>query len=197
MTRRRSILCLGLALWFLGLGTGGLAGQGQSSPSSGQPATALLGFGLEDGTPVKLRLMRTISSTEAKVGDRVDFEVLEEIKVDNVVVIPKGSAAWGTVTEARHRSIAFRGAKLNVSIKAVTLADGEKADLRAVRRFQAEGRAGSMAGEMAVTGLVFFPALPLFLFTPGKNIEIPKGTEISAYLNGDTPLVKQRSNNAP
>ncbi len=39
-----------------------------------------------------------------------------------------------------------------------------------------------------MTGLVFFPALPLFFFTPGKNIDIPKGTEINAYINGDVPL---------
>jgi hypothetical protein len=187
MTGLMFIACSGLALWFLGLGTRRLAAQDQS-PSPDQAAQVPLAFRLKDATPVRLRLRRTLSSASARVGERVDFEVLEEIRVNDVVVMPKGSAAWGTVTEALHRSIAFRGAKLSVSIRAVTLADGETAGLRAVRRFQAEGRAGSMAGEMAVTGLVFFPALPLFLFTPGKNIDIPKGTEITVYVNGDVPL---------
>jgi hypothetical protein len=155
-------------------------------PRSGSAGSGC--FPAKDDTPVRLRLRRTLSSASTRVGERVDFEVLEEIRVNSVVVIPKGSAAWGTVTEARHRSIAFRGAKLSVSIRAVTLADGEPAGLRAVKRFQAEGRAGSMAGEMAVTGLVFFPALPLFLFPPGKNIDIPKGTEITLYADGNVPL---------
>jgi hypothetical protein len=35
---------------------------------------------------------------------------------------------------------------------------------------------------------VFFPAAPLFLFMHGKDITIPKGTEITAYINGDTRL---------
>jgi hypothetical protein len=35
---------------------------------------------------------------------------------------------------------------------------------------------------------VFFPAAPLFLFMKGKDITIPKGTEITAYINGDIPL---------
>ncbi len=192
LTKLRRTLCLGLALWFLGLGTGELAGQDQSSRSPSQTARAPLAFGLKDDTPVKLRLTRTLSSANAKVGERVDFEMLEKIQVNDVAVIPKGSAAWGTVTEARHRCIAFRGAKLNVGIKAVTLADGETAGLRAVRRFQAEGRGESMRGVMVVTGLVFFPALPLFLLTPGHNIEIPEGTEIFAYINGDVLLDRKK-----
>ena len=36
-----------------------------------------LAFGLEDGTPIKLRLTRNLSSADATTGDRVDFEVLE------------------------------------------------------------------------------------------------------------------------
>jgi len=37
------------------------------------------GFRLEDGTPVKLRRARTISSADAHTGDTVDFEVLEDV----------------------------------------------------------------------------------------------------------------------
>jgi hypothetical protein len=49
-----------------------------------------LAFGLEDGTPVKLRLNRTISSADAHVNDTVDFDVLEEIKVHDDIVVPRG-----------------------------------------------------------------------------------------------------------
>jgi plastocyanin len=35
---------------------------------------------------------------------------------------------------------------------------------------------------------VFFPAAPLFLFMHGKDITIPKGTEITAFVNGDVSL---------
>jgi len=43
------------------------------------PKPALQGFGLEDGTPVKLRTARTISSADAHTGDTLDFEVLETL----------------------------------------------------------------------------------------------------------------------
>lgn len=57
--------------------------QTQSSPANAQsqgqaapPTMPPLAFGLEDGTPVKLRITRTISSEDGKVGDVVDFENL-------------------------------------------------------------------------------------------------------------------------
>jgi len=45
--------------------------------------------------------------------------------------------------------------------------------------------ATSMVGGMVATSLVFFPAAPFFLFMHGKDITIPKGTELTAYANGD------------
>ena len=35
---------------------------------------------LHDATPVRLRINRTLSSADAAVGDRIDFEVLDEVK---------------------------------------------------------------------------------------------------------------------
>ncbi|PYV10588.1 MAG: hypothetical protein DMG23_07165 [Acidobacteria bacterium] len=43
-------------------------------------------------------------------------------------------------------------------------------------------------GAMFATGIVFFPAAPLFQFMHSKDIMIPKGTEITAYVNGDMKL---------
>src|ERR1700719_2977300 len=45
-----------------------------------------------------------------------------------------------------------------------------------------------MTGAMIGTAIVFFPAAPLFLFMHGKDITIPEGTEVTAYINGDIPL---------
>lgn len=143
---------------------------------------------IEDATPIKLRLQRTISSADAQVDDRVDFDVLEEIKVGELTVIPKGSVAWGTVTLAQPKRRMGKGGKLNVNIDAVRLADGEKAPLRAVKEAKGGGHGGAMAGGMIATGIVFFPAAPLFLLMHGKDITIPKGTEITAYINGDFPI---------
>src|SRR5712692_3301134 len=147
-----------------------------------------LAFGLEDGTPIKLRLTRNLSSADATTGDRVDFEVLEDVKVKDVIVIPRGGLALATITEAQHKRRMARGGKLNVNIDDVRLADGEKAPLRAVKETTGGGHTGAMTGAIVGTAIVFFPAAPLFLFMHGKDVTIPKGTEITAYVNGDIPL---------
>jgi hypothetical protein len=152
------------------------------------PKPALQGFGLEDGTPVKLRTSRTISSADAHTGDTVDFEVLEDVMVKDTLVVPKGGIAWGTVTEAQAKRRMARGGKLDVNIDAVRLTNGEKVPLRAVKDVKGGGHTGAMTGAMVGTAIVFFPAAPLFLFMHGKDITIPKGTEVTAYVSGDTRL---------
>jgi PEGA domain len=146
------------------------------------------GFVLEDETPVRLRLNRTISSADAHVGDTVDFETLDDITVNGTVVVPKGGLAFATVTEAQAKRRMARGGKLDINIDYVKLVSGDKAALRAVKDVKGGGHTGGMVGGMVATSIIFFPAAPFFLFMHGKDISIPKGTEITAYVNGDVRL---------
>ena len=158
------------------------------APAMNQTIRAPLAFGLEDGTPIKIRSTRTISSADAKVDEKLDFEVLEETKIGDVVVIPRGGIAWGTVTEAQPKRRMGRAGKLNVNIDSVRLVTGDKVALRAVKEVKGGGHTGAMTGAIVATSIVFFPAAPLFLFMHGKDITIPKGTELTAYINGDASL---------
>jgi hypothetical protein len=184
------------------LSPGTVVGQGQSpqQKTDAQPVAQTappavkepLAFGLEDGTPVKLRINRTISSADAHVNDTVDFEVLEEVKFHDVIIVPRGAMAWGTVTDAQPKRRMGRGGKLDVNIDDVRIASGEKVPLRAVKDVKGGGHVGAMTGAIVATAIVFFPVAPLFLFVHGKDISIPKGTEITAYINGDIPLEAAR-----
>jgi PEGA domain len=156
-----------------------------------QPHTLL------DGTPVKLRLAQTMSSADARVGQEVPFEVVEEVKVDDVVVLPKGATAIGTVTDCNAKKSMGRAGKLDMSISYARLADNEKAALRAVQDAKGGGHVGAMTGAMVATAIVFFPAAPLFLFMHGKDITIPQGTEITAFVEGDMHLDMARFGVAP
>jgi hypothetical protein len=169
------------------------AASSPQQPTAQPPVTSsnfisAKGFVLEDGTPVKLRINRTISSGDAHVGDTVDFEVLEDISVNGTLVIPKGGLAFATVTEAQAKRRMARGGKLDINIDYVKLLSSDKAALRAVKDMSGGGHTGAMVGGMVATSIVFFPAAPFFLFMHGKDISIPKGTEITAYVNGDMKL---------
>ena len=135
-----------------------------------------------------MRINRTISSADAHTGDTVDFEVLEDISLNGTPVIAKGGLAFATVTEAQSKRRMARGGKLDINIDYVKLLSSEKAALRAVKNMNGGGHTGAMVGGMVATSIVFFPAAPFFLFMHGKDISIPKGTEITAYVNGDMKL---------
>jgi hypothetical protein len=148
---------------------------------------------LHEGTPVRMKISRTVSSGDAHQGDTVDFETLDDVNVGEVVLIPKGSVALATVTEAVPKKRMARGGKLNVNIDYVRLPSGEKLALRGAQDVKGGGHTGAMTGAIVATSLVFFPAAPLFLFMHGKDITIPKGQEITVYTNTEYDLSKARA----
>ena len=154
-----------------------------ASPSQPPPPNTL-----QDGTAIKLRLAENLTSATAKAGQQVSFEVVEEVDVEGVPVIAKGAQALATVTTAETKKSMGRGGKLDVNIDSVRLVDGGKAMLRATAGGKGGGHVGAMTGAMVGTAIVFFPAAPLFLFIHGKDITIPKGTEVTAFVQGDMKL---------
>jgi len=164
-----------------------------SSSAAARPKPAPgFDFGLEDGTPVLLKLARELSSAKESTGNRVDFEVAEDVKVDGVLVISKGEMAWGTIVDAKPRRRLGRAGKLDVRIDEVRLADGERAPLRASQESKGKGRSGVMTGAIIASGVLFFPAAPLFLFIHGKDVIIAKGAPVTAYIDQNTALERTR-----
>jgi hypothetical protein len=87
-----------------------------------------------------------------------------------------------------------RAGKLDVNIDKVRLADGEKAALRGVRDAKGGSHSGAVTAAVVGTSLVVWPAAPLFLLIHGKDVTIPKGTEITAYVSGNMTLDGSRFN---
>jgi hypothetical protein len=49
-----------------------------------------------------------------------------------------------------------------------------------------------MTGAIVATSLIVWPAAPFFLFMHGKDITIPKGTAIAAFIQGDDVLDRSK-----
>jgi hypothetical protein len=142
-----------------------------------------------DGTRIRLRLTRNLHSADAKTGDTIDFEVLDEVKVDHRLIIERGATAFGTITGAYQNRHLGRGNKLELTLDFVKLANGEAVALRPdVNRYLGKGRVGVMFGAMAATTPVWPVSYPLFLLLNGKDTIIPEGKEVTAYTNGAANL---------
>src|ERR1039457_6532144 len=143
---------------------------------------------LPEGHEVAVRMNRTVSSADAHVGDNVDFETLDDVNLGDLVVIPHGSTAMATVTEAVPKRRMARGGRLAMNIDYVRLPSGGRLALRGVQGGKGGGHTGAMTGAIVATSIVFFPAAPFFLFMHGKDITIPQGTEVMAFVEGDMHL---------
>lgn len=153
--------------------------------SSSLPVQAQQPFVLTDGTPVRVRLNRNLSSAEAKVGDPVDFDVVEDILVNGLLVIERGSRVLATVTDAAQGARMGKTGRLTVSIDHGRSVLGEKIALRAVKENKKGDEGGSNSAVDIASSIV---TAPLFLFMKGKDITIPKGSEVTAYVHGDVRL---------
>lgn len=116
------------------------------------------------------------------------FEVTEPVSVNGYIVIPKGALAMARVVETKHKRSMGRGGKLDLSIVYVRLADDGKSPLRAVSQSRGDGHVGAMTSAMVGVTILCWPAAPLLLFVHGKDITIPEGSEITAFVDGDMPL---------
>ena len=129
-----------------------------------QPArTGAAAFALANNTPIRVKLSKTISSATAHAGDAVELEVVEDVIVDGVTVLPAGSKVNGAIAEAEPKKRFGHGGKLAFSVTSMTLADGEQIKVRCYQ--ESSGSSNTSADAV----------LPL---SSGKDVTIPKGRGI-------------------
>lgn len=136
---------------------------------------------IPDSTPIPLSLLDSLSSGTNDVDDPVHFEVTDDVKVGDVVAIPKGSTATGHVVESEGRKRMGRAGKLNFTVEYVKAPDGTNVRLRASSTRKGKDETGTV-----IVGTVLLS--PLFLIRRGHNTEVPKGTKINAYVDGDREI---------
>src|SRR5271168_1873841 len=125
---------------------------------------------LRDGTPVKLRLTKMLSSSDARAGDKVSLEVAQEVNLQNKPVIARGGVASATVVTAEPAKGRGHQARLTIRLDYVTLADGETVTLRL-------GENARSSSLLTATNHV-----------DGRDAVFAQGDAITAYVSGDTTL---------
>ena len=109
-------------------GPGGTTGSATSStpPESSKPPSVMERLTskpvvLPEGTVLTVRLNETLSSKGNSAGDRFTATVEEPVEAGGKVVIPKGSTATGTVTEAKALGKIKGAASLRLVLDSVTV----------------------------------------------------------------------------
>ncbi|WP_454796743.1 hypothetical protein [Novosphingobium lindaniclasticum] len=154
-----------------------------TSAESVPPATATIAVtggasaqSVPPGTPVRLMVLREISSRTAKAGDRFLLRVDEPVYIDGRPVIPVGTKAWGEIVSLEGNGAVGKGGRLAARFVELELADGMKLPLRGDMN---ERGAGNGAG--VVLAVVGFGLLGLL--TAGDSARFKGGQTITAYVD--------------
>lgn len=160
---------------------------------------------LEAGTRVLLRLNQPISSDSARVGQPISFEVFEDVRIGKTLLIRRGAFAIGTIIKAQSKKSFGRSGSLSFRLDYATALNGSKVPLRTSKGNCVEvkekiGENGSRsrtaldaAGAIVSRNPVGMVSCVLSLFKKGKDVGMPAGQPIDAYVDQSTNLFGARS----
>ena len=147
--------------------------SGASAQNAATKATATsavpINVVLQDGTPVKLRMGATVAANGVRVGETLELEVSEDVRVGDVVVITKGSPASASVTNLRSGGN-VKGGWVDIDLDSVTLSDGERVPIRASKQRSVRNDQSSIVSSQA------------------QDASITQGSDLTAFINGSLQL---------
>jgi phage tail sheath gpL-like len=148
-----------------------------SSHDTKEPGT------LRAGTPVTLKMTETITTKAKKLeaGYIAHLEVMDAVTVDNIVVIPAGSAAAAEITDVRNKGMWGKSGRINARLLYVTVGD-RKIKLRGI--IDDKGVTGT-AG--VVAAIAFVPIAGFF--TTGTSATLPMGAAVKGFVDEDISLI--------
>ena len=131
-------------------------------------------------------MVRTISSAHAREGDRLDFVVVKDVTVGGSTIIQAGTVASGSVVKVEGKRLLGIGGNVVIKLDSVDLITGDEVALRARKEIKGSSSTKLMLAEMIITSLFYLPAAPVFLLSRGHDSTVLKGTEVTAYTDGDS-----------
>jgi hypothetical protein len=158
--------------------------SGPTADPSKPACTANEGCLLKEGTEVPLKFANSISSKTANEGDPVEFVLDDDLKAGDSIVVSRGAHALATVTTAKKAGMMGRPGDLAVQIQYLVVGSN-RVHIRGTK-----GREGDSKTGAAVALTVLFG--PIGLIKHGKNVEIPAGSPLTAYVDQDIWLAPMK-----
>ncbi len=79
-----------------------------------------------EGTVIKLKLLDPISSIAMEEGDSFNLMVVENVKADDYVVIPKGTVVRGSIEEVKKPSMLYKGGMVRLYFDHIVSSTGKQ-----------------------------------------------------------------------
>jgi hypothetical protein len=168
---------------------------GPSEPARG--ALEPVEIKIPDGTEVEIQLKNNASGEDLKVGDIVDFSVVQPVVVNGVMIFDRGAPARARITTAKKAGHWGKAGKLEWAMQDIQAVDGNRVLARFTKRSVGDSKGGTVAVAAVATGVFLGPVGLLWGLKKGKPAIIPAGNVYRAFVNGDTPVKGRPTTNTP
>ena len=146
------------------------------------------------GTVVEMTNEDPINSKDLTEGDRLRFSVAEDIKVGDVIAIPRGMEAEGTVSKARKAGRFGRDGKIEIEYDSVHASDGSPVQLVVGEKLRNNTSVPPVLSGFRRRSHYLGPVgLVGGLFVKGNNVDIPAGSTMYAETKHDADVVGFKS----
>ena len=144
------------------------------------------------GTLVPIRFLSTLNSKNNKTGETFDFEISENVFLDNKLIIPANSKGVGEITKAKKATILSRPGKLEIEFKSVSTLGGTSLSLIIGEKAEEENKRLYLALGAGILGLIILSnpvGLVFGALVPGKNVKIEEGSEMFLQVKEDITVI--------
>lgn len=144
------------------------------------------------GTLVPIRFLSTLSSKNNKAGEAFDFQISENVFLDNKLIIPVNYEGVGEITKAKKATILSRPGKLEIEFKLVSALDGTSLGLILGEKAEEENKRLYVAVGAGILGFIILSnpiGLVFGALIPGKNVKIEEGSEMFLQVKDDTTVI--------
>jgi len=144
------------------------------------------------GTLVSVRFLSTLSSKSNKAGEAFNFQISENVFLDNKLIIPVNSEGVGEITKAKKATILSRPGKLEMEFKSLLALDGTSLSLILGEEAEEENKRLYVAVGVGILGFIILSnpiGLVFGALVPGKNVKIEEGTKMFLQVKEDTTVI--------
>ncbi len=131
-------------------------------------------------TLVRIKLLESLSSDQSRVGEEVDFKVVNDINYEASLVIPEGTTGTLKVQNIERAGKLGKDGSLTLSFSDITGIDGTFIPVTIDEESRSENRSRKLAIGASVLGTVLLGPLGIVagFFVEGDDEELPAGSEL-------------------
>jgi len=133
-----------------------------------------------EGTLIKISIQRELNSERNREGDPVPYVVEEDVSIDGVLVLAKGTKGEGKLTKVRHKGAFGKGGSLEIDFGSVEAIDGTLIPLGLGEKSIEENKAVGYAVITSIAGLALLGPIGAVagVFIQGEPAKVERGAEL-------------------